>query len=225
MDNRVNTACTDGRRIFVSEEWYAALPEVQRLAVLAHEVLHIALRHFYRIGSRDRKRFNYASDVEIHFILETEGFQEPIVLPAQDEWANLSAEEIYDLLPKELPEEPQEHLYPDDDRSAGLGDQADDGIHGNNAETGGCDANVDNGDPAASDSLSGKEEDGDKDEENAGSESESDPEFKPHFGEEIVKDWRETLVQTQMMSGASGPGHGTVPAGLQRYIDKLLNPK
>ncbi len=112
-DANLETACSDGRRIFIAERWYSALPDTQRLAVLAHEVLHIVLRHFFRLGNRDRMRFNYAADIEIHFLLEAENFEEPVVLPYQPEWEGLTAEEIYECLPRELPQDAPEHLYPD----------------------------------------------------------------------------------------------------------------
>ena len=97
-DSRVQLACTDYRRIFISGDAYSALPENKRLAVLAHEALHIVLRHAFRIGSRDKNRFEIAADAEVHFIL-SEHFPDPYGITCPREWAELTAEQIYELLP------------------------------------------------------------------------------------------------------------------------------
>lgn len=97
-DPRVQLACTDYRRIFISGDAYSALPENKRLAVLAHEALHIVLRHAFRIGSRDKNRFEKAADAEVHFIL-SEHFPDPYGITCPREWAELTAEQIYELLP------------------------------------------------------------------------------------------------------------------------------
>jgi predicted metal-dependent peptidase len=97
-DPQVRLACTDYRRIFISGNAYSALPEEKRLAVLAHEVLHIALRHAFRIGDRDKNRFEKAADIEVACVL-VESFPDPYGINDYDEWMNLTAEQIYELLP------------------------------------------------------------------------------------------------------------------------------
>ena len=73
---QVRLACTDYSRIFISADDYPAMPEEMRLAVLSHEILHIALRHAFRIGDREKNRFEKAADIEVHYIL-TENFPDP----------------------------------------------------------------------------------------------------------------------------------------------------
>ena len=46
-------ACNDCRRIYLLGSAYMTLPVEDRLLVLAHEVLHITLRHAFRKGNRD----------------------------------------------------------------------------------------------------------------------------------------------------------------------------
>ena len=98
-DPQVPLACTDYRRVFISADSYPRLPEENRLAVLAHEVLHIALRHAFRIGNRDKNRFEKAADIEVTFIL-TENFPDPYGIKCKEEWKDLTAEQIYEILPK-----------------------------------------------------------------------------------------------------------------------------
>ena len=99
-DERLSTAATDGDRIYVDIEFYMKLKSEERLFVLAHEAWHCALIHFMRRQNRDKERFNIAADLEIHFILTDEGLKPPFVLPHDPDWKGLSAEEIYERLPK-----------------------------------------------------------------------------------------------------------------------------
>ncbi len=98
-DDRLDTACTDGDNIFVDINFYSKLTKDERLFVLAHEVWHSILLHFARLQDRERKLFNIAADLEIHFTLEDEKMHEPFVLPHETAWKDLSAEEIYEKLP------------------------------------------------------------------------------------------------------------------------------
>lgn len=97
-DDRLSTACTDGNNIFVDINFYSGLNMHERLFVLAHEVWHSVMLHFARKKNRNEKLFNIAADLEIHFTLQNEKMKEPWVLPHDPNWANLSAEEIYEKL-------------------------------------------------------------------------------------------------------------------------------
>ena len=97
-DERLDTAATNGDRIYVDIEFYKKLKADERLFVLAHEAWHCALIHFMRRGDRKHELFNIAADLEIHFILTDEGFKAPFVLPHDPRWKGLSAEEIYERI-------------------------------------------------------------------------------------------------------------------------------
>ena len=99
-DDRLGTAATDGNSIFVDIDFYGSLSKDERLFVLAHEVWHSALLHFARRKNRDVRLFNMAADLEIHFALRGEKMREPWVLPHEESWATLPAEEIYERLLK-----------------------------------------------------------------------------------------------------------------------------
>ena len=92
------TAMTDGRAVYVNCRFYAGLDREERLFVMAHEAWHCVLLHFVRRQTRDRERFNIATDLEIHFVLLKEKMKEPFVLPHDPAWEGLSAEEIYEKL-------------------------------------------------------------------------------------------------------------------------------
>ena len=99
-DDRLKTAATNGDCIFVDIDFFAKLTQEQRQFVLAHEVWHCALLHFARRGKRDHTLFNIATDLEIHFTLQNEKMSEPWVLPHEPSWADMPAEEIYEMLKK-----------------------------------------------------------------------------------------------------------------------------
>ena len=101
-DDRLQTAATNGDCIFVDIDFYAKLTKEQRLFVLAHEVWHCVMLHIARTGKRNRKLFNIAIDLEIHFTLLDEKMSEPFVLPHEPSWAKLPAEEIYEELLKQV---------------------------------------------------------------------------------------------------------------------------
>ena len=94
----VPTACTNGDKIWVDVLFYAKLDPEERPFVLAHECWHVILRHFLRKFNRNKELWNWATDLEIHFLLTKEGLKAPFVLPHKPEWKDLSFEEIYDRL-------------------------------------------------------------------------------------------------------------------------------
>ena len=106
VDDRLATAATDGSRIFFDCRFHESLTPAQRLFVLAHEVWHVALLHHERRGPRNPELFNRAADLEIHFVLEAEGLDEPWVLPHDPSWRTLPAERIYTRLLAAFPPPP-----------------------------------------------------------------------------------------------------------------------
>ena len=111
-------ACNDCRRIYLSETAYTTLPPDDRLLILVHEVLHITLRHAFRKGNRDEERFNFAADAEIYPLLRDE-FPQAALRGYKKAWDGLTSEEIYEQLPKKLPEPPPMHCYPSNTPSRG----------------------------------------------------------------------------------------------------------
>lgn len=102
-----DTAATDGSAIYYNPEFIESLRQqndMQVAFVLAHEVLHCALGHLWRIDDRDPNRWNRACDIVINRILRDAGLPAPDgALTATSEGLDpqaeqLSEEEIYQLL-------------------------------------------------------------------------------------------------------------------------------
>jgi predicted metal-dependent peptidase len=123
------TAYTDGQQIFIGSGFSQQLSSQELLAVLAHEVLHIALCHVQRIQSRNRQVWNIACDVVVNSILTAAGFELPkdaILMPAFD---GMDAETIYESLQSQTEQKTKAGIVPQS--VSGLGIPSDDLNHDN----------------------------------------------------------------------------------------------
>lgn len=102
-DCRIDTAATDGTKIFFDCEFYSTLTEGQRAFVLAHEVWHNIYLHFLRQQNRDVMLWNIATDCEINHMLKNEGMEliKDCCLP-EPPVAGHNAEDIYEYLLKKM---------------------------------------------------------------------------------------------------------------------------
>lgn len=235
-DDRLESACTDGDNIFVDIDFYSKLTNDERLFVLAHEVWHSVLLHFARLQNRDRKLFNIAADLEIHFTLKGESMREPFVLPHDPNWEGLSAEEIYERLSDFLKAQAgaapgkgdgkksgafgngqsgfDKHVYQNDScpmpDAQGSGNGEADGKPGSTPEaqgTGNREADGEPG-PGPEAQASAKEMVIDKD-------------YTPHVSSEAVERSRSrTIASAQQVERTQGK----LPAGIQSLLDKLQRP-
>lgn len=97
------TAATDGERVIFHPKFVEAMPIDELVFVLAHEVMHPALLHILRRGSRCPKRWNYACDVIVNQLLKESnvGTQPKWVIYKPDLYraGEGKVERVYDLLP------------------------------------------------------------------------------------------------------------------------------
>ena len=113
------TVATDARRIYYNPDYVAQLDARGLRFVLAHQVLHCALGHFARRGSRLRTRWDAACDYCVNLLLADEGL-EPVPGALLDpRLRGLSAEEIYPLVPEETVRDFDAHLFEPGDTSGG----------------------------------------------------------------------------------------------------------
>lgn len=100
-DQTILTACTDGEQIWYNPGFIDRLNIHEVCAVLAHEILHIAYGHFFRQAGRKARKWNYACDYAINLTLKDNGFKLPQGALLDEQYRNLAAERIYNLLPEE----------------------------------------------------------------------------------------------------------------------------
>ncbi len=110
LDENIGTAATDGERIYFAPSFLDDLSEDELIFILMHEIMHIALRHVFRVGDRDRLLFNIACDIvgNSNILLAAgmnkksitlTGYGEAMhVAPNGAEGYRHSADEVYEML-------------------------------------------------------------------------------------------------------------------------------
>ena len=100
-NNELETATVNGKELFYNSEFIDSLTIRETVGVMAHEVMHLALGHGWRQGHRERKRWNVACDYTINENLLKTSFTLPKVAFTNNIYNSMSAEEIYEKLPRE----------------------------------------------------------------------------------------------------------------------------
>lgn len=95
----IDTAATDGKDIFVNEDFIQSLNSSQQNALLLHEVLHVALLHIVRLGNRDQYTWNIAADIVVNDLIKRNtSFDLPTGAILEPQYQDMSVEEIYEKL-------------------------------------------------------------------------------------------------------------------------------
>jgi predicted metal-dependent peptidase len=122
------TAAVDGRKIYYNPKWVDTLTEKQRLGLLAHEVLHPALKHMWRRGNRERGLWLMATDYAVNDIIMRTllpdgkpAFELPPGGLYDKEFEGMAAEQIYALLKKEKDEQKEQEEQDQKDGKPGKG--------------------------------------------------------------------------------------------------------
>lgn len=95
----IPTLGTDGEQLIYNPEFLESLTEKEQCAVVLHEALHCAFQHLWRKGSREDDRWNRAADYAINNTVN-ESFPLPKDSLVDSKYYGMTAEEIYDRLPK-----------------------------------------------------------------------------------------------------------------------------
>lgn len=113
------TMQTDGTRLQYNAQFVESLPDAQLTGLLAHEVMHCALLHPYRIAGRDLKLWNRACDFAINQLLIDQGFSLPEGLLLDPQYIGMGADQIYAILARDQKQEEE----PGGDEGEGEGEQ------------------------------------------------------------------------------------------------------
>lgn len=101
ITDSIPTAATNGKSIKINPEFFGDLNVDEQYGVLLHEVMHNALGHLTRRGSRDPLIWNMAADYAENLIIVDSGFVLPNGCLLDKKFKNNSAEEIYEILLKD----------------------------------------------------------------------------------------------------------------------------
>lgn len=104
---RLSTAATDGKDIWINPVYWAGLTPAQKDGLLLHEVLHAALLHVFRRGMREPLLWNFAADIVVNgIILQETPFELPEGTLRNKKLEVLSVEEVYELLQQDAAQLP-----------------------------------------------------------------------------------------------------------------------
>jgi len=121
FSDKVSTAATNGKKIMYNPQFFMSLSHEERVFLILHEAMHCAYLHMERKGDRDHRKFNMAADHVINLQLLERGFKMPKDGLADDQYKQLSTEEVYSLLPTHPSDQPMpgfgEDLQAPDDPS------------------------------------------------------------------------------------------------------------
>lgn len=97
-NNGIKTACTNGNTIYYNSSFFQTLTKDEHVFIIAHELMHITLKHLSRLEERDMEIWNYATDAVINQILRKNGL--PLVDGVIDcpDALSFSAEEYYEIV-------------------------------------------------------------------------------------------------------------------------------
>lgn len=98
-NDKIPTADTNGKVIRYNPKFFLSLSPAEQVFVLVHEAMHVAYMHMLRLMGRDPARWNCAADYVINLQLVDRGFQMPANCLLDRAYADMSAEQVYDLLP------------------------------------------------------------------------------------------------------------------------------
>jgi len=115
FDERVKTACTDGKGIRWNPDWFDKLPDAVLPTVLCHEVCHCMLGHLWRAPASNWDVWNQSADHAVNLMLKEwsqvrvgMGEADPFPFPQPEsdycmdpQYSGMSEEQIYSILNKQ----------------------------------------------------------------------------------------------------------------------------
>ena len=127
ITDEIPTAATDGKNLLLNPTFFSDLSINERITLLAHEVLHVALDHMHRRDDRDPKLWNMAADYVINYCLVKADYTLPKGGLYDAKYANMTTEQVYALLDKKSEQEkqslvaqaPEDIQYPEDAKDPG----------------------------------------------------------------------------------------------------------
>jgi len=212
-DPSCETFWVDGESLGYNPEYLASLSDLEARGVLAHDVLHVANGHCWRMGARDPKRWNDACDYAVNPLVLDAGLILPRGALLDARFTGKSAEEIYGQLTEEARQkakkpgkqpgkQPDAQPAPGPDKQKGKSEQS--------GPPGKPDQNSDQGQPA-------------------GSAQPSTPalnscgEIRPYQGEDKPTkeaEWKVAVIQ----AAKAAQMHGKLPGSLQAMVGEAVRP-
>jgi predicted metal-dependent peptidase len=100
-DDSIKTAATNGLNMWINPTFFMSLTPEERIFLLAHECWHVALNHMFRGEKLNQEKYNKAADYVINLMLSNSGFTMIQGGLIDTQYADMSTEQVYKLLPDE----------------------------------------------------------------------------------------------------------------------------
>ena len=101
-DMTIPTASTNGLHLRYNPKWFLSLKELERVGLIAHEVMHVVLMHMTRRHERAPRKWNIAGDYVINLALKKSHIQLPYTELLDEQYDNMSTDEVYNKLPEDI---------------------------------------------------------------------------------------------------------------------------
>lgn len=216
----VPTLRTDGRKLWFNPEYVNALSKHELQGVVAHEVLHCANGHVWRMENRDDKLWNSACDYVVNPIVLDAGMLLPQGMLDGTPYKGMSAEEVYERLCQQPLSPQQPESTPDDEEGEGEGE--DDSGAGEPQQQDDADAGDDSDSetvPDGGDGGQGESQGNDQAPPN-GSECGQITPCPDDAQPELQADWSAAVLNAAKRAESMG----RLPVGLERLVEEIKNP-
>lgn len=108
--DEVPTAAVDGVTMWINPDFFKDMEGQHRLTVYLHEVYHVAFQDMLRLGNKDPKVWNMATDFHHNLLLKEHGYNLPPGNWCLDnKYKDWSSKQIYDDLMKNPQKQPQNY--------------------------------------------------------------------------------------------------------------------
>lgn len=219
LDENCQTAYTDGEKIAFSPDFLDKLSDSELDFILMHEILHIVLQHCFRGKDYDGEAFNIACDIvvnsnilksndmDLSTITLTSYGESMHLTPNKKEGYLFSAEEVYEMLPKEMKS----------------GKKSDEGDPSDNASGEGGEKNGEKKGKSGKDEKKGK---GDADMGEGGWDDHSKWQIE-EGDDELREIWLKRVVNVASVVSVNDPDNscGTLPMCAERILKELRKPQ
>ncbi|MCD8294591.1 MAG: VWA-like domain-containing protein [Clostridia bacterium] len=252
LNPAVKTISCAPKKVCFSPDYLNSLTDSELDFVMMHEVMHMALRHASRAGTRTRKVYDLACDIVVNSnIMNSCGIipsgpsihDIPHLTPSGDEGCKYTAEQVYDLLMQASQQSPSPDITTGQGSSSGSGksQSSKGGSAKGSSKSGGKGKGNGKGKSQSGSGTNYPGEDGqggEGDDEGEGEGSGSglgNGRFDDHSGwdEQSGSSYDDDMWKQYVMDAAEAAKareygsdtRGTVPLGVERLIDEMRNPR
>lgn len=194
-DDWCPTAAVDGRNLYYNTQFFAAMDKKEIEFVVAHEILHCVFDHLGRRGDRDPMVYNISADYIVNNLLVRDGIGEKPKL------VDCFQDFKYDGWTSEEVYDDIFNKY-DEEELKQLGELLDEHLDLD-----------DDGEGDSKGNQEGEDKNGNK-----------VSKGKPKYSKDELRKIRDEIKEN-MISSAQSAGAGNVPAGIERMIKELTEPK